>query len=375
MSTNINITVGDEGLLDRAKQQQAASRQTQLNREASVQLEAEAITALLTNAKAIASGAAFNAARTAAFAAQGRDASGNLITAPSRIEPYIAPRPAANRTAASDTIIASASFPVTIQLIEEDFGSYFEAIGDLRANKPYEYKYFSGSRLLVLGDGGPDSQRYLRSDYQDDAGSLNDGDLSITMPWDIPAPNTASNDIPLLPTPSRPIDALTLEIQGILFAGVAGGGLDCSVVLSANNNVIYSISAFVGKYIQDDVVVGPKVTLFCSKETFDSGQQTLSYQVLGDTETSGPNVSLGQWHQAALVLDSDLLFLYFNGIRCGQVTLTEPIPKVAYRASTNTSIYSIHNPGGSFSSGWTASRFTTRARYRGNYIPRSLNSL
>ena len=98
MSTNINITVGDSGLLDRAKQQQAASRQTQLNREASVQLEAEATAAFLTNANAIASGAAFNAARTAAFAAQGRDAQGNLITAPSRIQPYIAPRPAANRS-------------------------------------------------------------------------------------------------------------------------------------------------------------------------------------------------------------------------------------------------------------------------------------
>jgi hypothetical protein len=97
MSTNINITVGDSGLLDRARQQQAASRQTQLNREASVQLEAEATAALLTNANAIASGAAFNAARTAAFATQGRDASGNLIAAPSRIQPYIAPRPAANR--------------------------------------------------------------------------------------------------------------------------------------------------------------------------------------------------------------------------------------------------------------------------------------
>ena len=97
MSTSINITVGNEGLLDRAKQQQAAGRQAQLNREASAQLEAEAITALLTNAKSIASGAAFNAARTAAFAAQGRDAQGNLITAPSRIQPYIAPRPAANR--------------------------------------------------------------------------------------------------------------------------------------------------------------------------------------------------------------------------------------------------------------------------------------
>jgi hypothetical protein len=80
MSTNINITVGDNGLLDRARQQQDASRQAQLNREAATQLEAQAI-----------------AARTAAFAAQGRDAGGNLITGTPFRQPQIDRRPAANR--------------------------------------------------------------------------------------------------------------------------------------------------------------------------------------------------------------------------------------------------------------------------------------
>jgi hypothetical protein len=80
MSTSINITVGDSGLLDRAKQQQSASRQTQLNREAATQLEAQA-----------------TAARTTAFAAQGRDASGNLIIGRPFRQPQIDRRPAANR--------------------------------------------------------------------------------------------------------------------------------------------------------------------------------------------------------------------------------------------------------------------------------------
>lgn len=80
MSTNINITVGDNALLDRAKQQQAASRQAQLNREASTRLEAEA-----------------TAVRTAAFAAQGRNANGTLITGAPFTQPQIDRRPAANR--------------------------------------------------------------------------------------------------------------------------------------------------------------------------------------------------------------------------------------------------------------------------------------
>jgi hypothetical protein len=80
MSTNINITVGDKGLLDRIKQEQAAKRQAQLNREALAQVEAQAI-----------------AARTAAFAAQGRDPDGNLITNAFFPRPQIERRPIANR--------------------------------------------------------------------------------------------------------------------------------------------------------------------------------------------------------------------------------------------------------------------------------------
>ena len=78
MSTNINITVGDNALLNRAKQQQAANRQAQLERESATRLEAQA-----------------NAARTAAFAAQGRDPSGNLIAGTPFRQPQIDRRPAA----------------------------------------------------------------------------------------------------------------------------------------------------------------------------------------------------------------------------------------------------------------------------------------
>jgi hypothetical protein len=80
VSTNINITVGDNALLDAAKLQQQANRQAQLNREASKRLEAQA-----------------TAARTAALATQGRDANGNLISGAPFTQPQIERRPTANR--------------------------------------------------------------------------------------------------------------------------------------------------------------------------------------------------------------------------------------------------------------------------------------
>lgn len=80
MSTNINITVGDNALLDRAKQQQAANRQVQLNRENSTRLEAQATDE-----------------RTKAQAAAGKDANGNPLYGVLTTTPSIDRRPAANR--------------------------------------------------------------------------------------------------------------------------------------------------------------------------------------------------------------------------------------------------------------------------------------
>lgn len=93
MSTNINITVGDNALLDAAKLQQEANRQAQLNREASKRLEAQA-----------------TAARIAALATQGRDANGNLITGAPFTQPQIERRPAANRLSGYPVALALGGF-------------------------------------------------------------------------------------------------------------------------------------------------------------------------------------------------------------------------------------------------------------------------
>ena len=116
MSTNINITVGDNALLDAAKQQQVASRQAQLNREASARLQTQA-----------------TAARTAAFAAQGRDANGNLLTGSQFTQPQIDRRPAANRK----------SGPLV------DIGYYKQGLRDTGA----PYLQFTKEIFAASGDG------------------------------------------------------------------------------------------------------------------------------------------------------------------------------------------------------------------------------
>jgi hypothetical protein len=109
MSTNINITVGNIPLPDRAKQQQAANRQTQLEREATTQLESKAIAGLtsagpLSNAKAIASGAAFTAARNSFVNPFTGQRSLNLITGTPFRQPQVDRRPTANRRGGAEWI-------------------------------------------------------------------------------------------------------------------------------------------------------------------------------------------------------------------------------------------------------------------------------
>lgn len=80
MSTNINITVGDNALLDAAKAAQTASRQSQLEKEAAERLATEATDA-----------------RTEANASAGKDANGNPLYGTRLQKPQVERRPAANR--------------------------------------------------------------------------------------------------------------------------------------------------------------------------------------------------------------------------------------------------------------------------------------
>lgn len=85
MSTNINITVGGNSLVDQAKAQQAASRQAQLNKEQQARTEAEA-----------------ESKRTSALTAQGLSPTGTPLTGTPPRTQFRLDEPAANRQKATD---------------------------------------------------------------------------------------------------------------------------------------------------------------------------------------------------------------------------------------------------------------------------------
>lgn len=80
MSTTINITIGDNRLIEISKLKQTANRQTQLEKEADTRVEAQATDA-----------------RTKAKAAQGQDTNGNILTGTGVKLTQIDRRPIANR--------------------------------------------------------------------------------------------------------------------------------------------------------------------------------------------------------------------------------------------------------------------------------------
>jgi hypothetical protein len=94
MSTEITVSVGGNPLLDKARDQQNASRQAQLEKEAAQRLATQA-----------------GKERSKALTAQGKDANGNPLTGSLSKTPYIERRPAANRTLTGGVVGVQTGFP------------------------------------------------------------------------------------------------------------------------------------------------------------------------------------------------------------------------------------------------------------------------
>lgn len=144
MSTNINIALGDEALLKRAKQQQNANRQAQLERDSTKSLSQQA-----------------TASRTAALSAQGKDAAGNPVNGSLTKTPQLERRPAANRLGGNGfNLVPSADYT--------SFG--FEAL--TRGIKATTFtnitasavgSYTTSFRPEYVSIGGPANSSYLRT--------------------------------------------------------------------------------------------------------------------------------------------------------------------------------------------------------------------
>lgn len=144
MSTNINITVGDDALLNRVKQQQSANRQAQLEREASARLEAQA-----------------TVARTSTLTAAGKDAAGNpLIGTPSKA-PQLQQRPAANRFGGNGFVLVPSAGPTPFGFEAKTRGIRNTTFTKLFATSTGGYTAYDIPDYVAAG--GPGNASYLRA--------------------------------------------------------------------------------------------------------------------------------------------------------------------------------------------------------------------
>lgn len=143
MSTNINIALGDEALLKRAKQQQNANRQAQLERDSTKSLSQQA-----------------TASRTAALSAQGKDAAGNPVNGNLTKAPQLERRPAANRFGGGFVLVPSADY-TSFGFEAKTKGIKATTFTNITASAVGSYT--ASFRPEYVATGGPANSSYLRT--------------------------------------------------------------------------------------------------------------------------------------------------------------------------------------------------------------------
>lgn len=158
MSTNINISVGGNKLLDQARLQQNASRRSQLEKEADKRLEDKA-----------------TKARTKALEGAGLAANGSSLIGPPSTNTELNNRPAASRSKRyyvgevySITTGSTRSGRVSITIVTESGSEYNFTLATTFAYPDTDVKSSTGNEAITLGDF---------ADYYEPPGSIDDYDF------------------------------------------------------------------------------------------------------------------------------------------------------------------------------------------------------
>lgn len=377
MSTNINITVGDDALLNRVKQQQSANRQAQLEREASARLEAQA-----------------TVARTTTLTAAGKDAAGNLLIGTPSKAPQLQQRPAANRFGGSGfNLIPSADYTsfgfnvLTRGIKATTFTNITAgATGGYTTNFKPEY----------VATGGPANSSYLRTPVEP-RGAVYLHELNYCV---CNTPGTQgirfSKPIRILTSSgevtaqqiNKPLHKLTsYTVECYLQAAPEGP-------VSGLTNILCDTQFGVSV----NPISGPLVELAEGFLVFNSvgvNANTFSLELRGANEVAKANVyfgynpplkppgsyiwpttlNFGGWYHVAYVRNNNVESFYFEGQLVA--TLTSDLSFVSAIPDSALTTVSIQLVTGEF--GVTANpilrpgihgfRFTSKALYNGNFVP------
>jgi hypothetical protein len=375
MSTNINIAVGDAALLNRAKRQQQASRQAQLERESTARLQAQS--------------------RTAALAATGRNAA--AATAQNTTDaktPQLERRPAATRDAGVGFNLVPSADYASFGFNALTRGINAKTFTNIIAFDTGNYTtYF---RPEYAATGGPANSSYLRTPVETRGATYIHelyyyvSDTPGTQGIRIADPVrilTSSGEVPAqqIRKPLHKLKSYTVECY--LQAGANGP-------VSGITNILCNTQFD----IKTDTPSTPAVRLVRGFLVFNSvgtNANTFRLELRGANEIAKANVyfgyddplkppgtyiwptklDFGGWYHVAYVRNNNVESFYFEGqliaAQTSDLSFLAAIPDSAL-----TDVY-IQFQTGEF--GVTANpilrpgihglRFTSRALYSGNFVP------
>lgn len=341
MSTIITINTGGDELLARNAQQVQANRFVQVERENSKKVEADG-----------------ENKREQRLAAEGRNADGSLNSGNYQRIRRLDPEPAANRSAGIETFIALPSNDAEIVFTEGD--RFFSVRRQLVSTKstPLKYTAYNLEGLSSppeIRSNGPFQLPYLYTTPVAFGGF----DFEVGFAAD-------ENGIVdySLNAGSKPAKNFTVEYVFKRFNSNSrrmGVGFQLSAY-----GVIYTFGAVIG--------TGEILGLSAGKI---AGDQNVT---IADEQLDTSTFPVSDWNTAAVVLNNDILSLFWNGQLVLNAALSEAIPAMKYKflvqCSTSLpdgSIDPIESPNYPF--GWAGTRFTTSARYTGDYTPGPINTL
>jgi hypothetical protein len=375
VSTNINITVGDDALLNRVKQQQSANRQAQLEREASARLEAQA-----------------TAARTTALTAAGKDAAGNPLIGTRLQVPQLERRPAATRQGGSGfNLIPSADYT--------SFG--FEAL-----TRGIKATTFTN---ITAGSSGSYTD-FFRPQYRATGGPANSSYLQA-QPRALGSIYTESLDYVLCDTPgtqgirfSNPVRILTasgeITAQQIKkpIHKLSSYTVECYLQAASNGPVSQPNNAQCQTQFDVSLRTSPSLTRivrgFLTFNPIGTNANTFRLEVRGANQAVTANVyfgydspskpagtyiwptplEFGGWYHVAYVRNNNVESFYFDGTlvktQTSDLSFLSVIPETVLSEAFITFTYGDLFVGNSIlQPGIHGFRFTSKALYSGNFVP------
>jgi hypothetical protein len=365
MSTQINVTVGSGGLLEKAKQQQQAARQAQLEKERQQRLEEQGIEQ-----------------RNAKLEAQGKAPDGSLLYSTALQKPQIERRPAASRIGGKDVWISYCDQNPQAVTVPFGFNFLYSLAG--KPIVPYSFAFAESPEIIsssqYIASGGPFGLAYVRSfspsTFQDD--------VAASCQVDFPVNGIVGSYSQQPYKLSGPTNSFTLEVDHIaykrndaVYGGVpasapetAAGSILTIKLYSTQGIQLYRISAAANTTTES----GPtNEAIALGIEDFSTGNILATAQQIVPFGTY--RALSGAWTQSAVVTNSTHCSLYLSGFKVLEAALSAPIQKKQYLAFVSTSALSQSNAAfpttGPY--GWSASRFSSFARYTENYTMTAIN--